>query len=147
MPDGCRHSVAHRRSVQPVGEDILRAFFECHFDGKEAHPQTSCSSHEITEEGFESQQIPNLTYSRRNPKPLYNSDLFSWKCNANEGLPRCLAFRLSQTLAASSENFDVYSGFQIDANDIRALAATDARLGEIQMLLRSSTAHISQDSE
>ena len=28
IPDGCRHSVAQRRSVQPVGEDILRAFFE-----------------------------------------------------------------------------------------------------------------------
>ena len=95
------------------------------------------SSHEIKEEGCESQQNTNLTYSRRNPRPLYNSDLFSWKCNANEGLPRCLAFRLSQNLAASSETFDLYSGFQIDTNDLRALAAADARLGEIQMLLRS----------
>jgi len=93
-------------------------------------------SQEIKEEGDESQQNTNLTYSRGNPRPLYNSDLFSWKCNASEGLPRCLAFRLSQNLA-SSENFNLYSGFQIDTNDLRALAAADARLGEIQMLLRS----------
>ena len=95
------------------------------------------SSNEIKEEGYESQQNTNLTYSRGNPRPLYNSDLFSWKCNANEGLPRCLAFRLSQNLAASSEKFNLYSGFQIDTNDLRALAAADARLGEIQMLLCS----------
>jgi len=142
IADGCTHSVAHRRSVQPVGEDILRAFFECHFDGKEDHPQTcreTSPSHEIKEEGSPTPKplTPNLTYSRGNPKPLYDSDLFSWKCNANEGLPRCLAFRLSQNLAASSETFDLYSGFQIDTNDLRALAAADARLGEIQMLLRS----------
>jgi hypothetical protein len=124
-----------------VGEDILRAFFECRFDSKEDHPLTSreTSSHEIKEEGSPTPKphTPNLTYSRGNPKPLYDSDLFSWKCNANEGLPRCLAFRLSQNLAASSETFNLYSGFQIDTNDLRALAAADARLGEIQMLLSS----------
>jgi hypothetical protein len=140
IADGCTHSVAHRRSVQPVGEDILRAFFECRFDSKEDHPLTSreTSSHEIKEEGSPTPKphTPNQAYSRGNPKPLYDSDLFSWKCNANEGLPRCLAFRLSQNLA-SSETFDLYSGFQIDTNDLRELAAADARLGEIQMLLRS----------
>jgi hypothetical protein len=79
----CRRTILSRRIRQGV-DDIDEVW-----------------SHVIKEQGCESQQNTNLTYSRGNPRPLYNSDLFSWKCNANEGLSRCLAF-------PSSEKFNLY---------------------------------------
>ena len=59
----------------------------------------------------------------------------SWQCRANECIPRCLASRLRRhkLLCADDE-------FQIRLDDLRASAASDARLADVQAILAAQPA-------
>ena len=76
-------------------------------------------------------------------------EVCSWKCGENEGIPRCLASRLRRHNLSTVDD-----EFQIRLDDLRASAASDSRLADVQALLavrpavrtRPPASHVSMES-
>jgi hypothetical protein len=110
--------------VQPVQQAHLLQFF-----GRQALDGAPPMPAQVKAEEEEQAANPPSIRPRSGPE-----NFCSWRCDANQGIPVCLASRLGMGLLRRQSKHDV---FQIRLEDLRSSADADNRLKDIQRLLRS----------
>jgi len=134
LPD----SLSQRQPCEPVAREHILDFFACRAGADVAAFSPVARAPMLWHRDTQTQQLTHaetdsLAASCHGSSEHTKQRTCAKRCGPNESLPRCLARRLG---------CGANSVFQITVSDIKASAASDARLGHIHELLIQPAAHM-----